>query len=171
MLISIVVAASENDVIGADGGIPWRLPDDQQHFKRLTLGHCMVMGRGTYDSIGRPLPGRTTIVVSRNSAWSAPGTTRAGSLDEALDHARALGDDEVFVVGGADIYGLALKISNRLHLTRVHAEIEGDVRFADLAALERGGWKLVEETPHPIDERHAHSFTIQRWERSESAPG
>jgi dihydrofolate reductase len=168
MRISLVVAASENDVIGAEGGIPWRLPDDQQFFKRLTLGHHIVMGRGTYESIGRLLPGRSTIIVSRNRAYAVGGAVVANSLDDALDHARERDDDEVFIVGGASLYRLALPIASRLHLTRVHAEIAGDVGFPDRAALLTAGWKLIDEQAHEADDRHAHAFTIQLWERSGS---
>jgi dihydrofolate reductase len=166
MHITIVVAASENDVIGAEGGIPWRLPDDQRYFKQLTLGQCIVMGRGTHESIGRLLPGRETVIVSRNPDYAVEGATVAGSFEEALEQARREGRGEIFVVGGAELYRRSLPLADRLHLTRVHAEIAGDAHFPDLDALEQSGWKLAEETPHAADERHAHSFTIQRWERS-----
>jgi dihydrofolate reductase len=166
--ISIVVAAAENGVIGQDGGIPWRLRDDQKYFKALTLGHCIVMGRGTYESIGRLLPGRTTIVVTRNPDYGVPGALVAHSLGEAIELAAARGDDEAFVVGGASLYLEALPIAHALHLTRVHAEIEGDVHFPDPAAKALGGWKLTRETPHPRDERNEHAFTIQVWERPDA---
>jgi dihydrofolate reductase len=168
MRISLVVAASENDVIGADGGIPWRLPDDQQFFKHLTLGHHIVMGRRTYESIGRLLPGRSTIIVSSNRAYAVDGAVVAHSLDDALDHARERDDDEVFIVGGASLYRLGLPIADRLHLTRVHAEVAGDAGFPDRVALRAAGWKLIDEQAHAADDRHDHAFTIQCWERSDT---
>ena len=167
MRVSLVVACSQEGVIGAEGGIPWRLPDDQQHFKRLTLGHCIVMGRGTHESIGRLLPGRTTIVLSRRPTYSAPGARVAPDLDAALDLARAEGETEVFVVGGAQIYALALPHATRLHLTRVHARIEGDVCFADPTAEAGTRWKRVSSARHEADARHAHAFSIELWERAE----
>lgn len=165
MRISIIVAAAENGVIGREGDIPWRLPDDQKHFKQLTVGHCIVMGRGTHESIGRLLPGRTTIVVSRNPDYRVEGALVAASLDEAIRLAAERGDEELFVVGGASLYRDALPIAHGLHLTRVHAEVEGDVHFPDPSAKQLGGWKLVSEHAHAQDERHDHAFTIQFWER------
>jgi dihydrofolate reductase len=164
--ITLVVAAAENGTIGAGGGIPWRLPEDQKRFKALTLGHCIVMGRRTYESIGRLLPGRTTIVVSRDPAFTVVGGHVARSLDDALDHARSAGETEVFVVGGERIYVEALARADRIHLTRIHAEIPGDTVFPSAAELARTGYRLVAEEPHTADLRHAHPFTFQRWERA-----
>ncbi|MBW2230082.1 MAG: dihydrofolate reductase [Deltaproteobacteria bacterium] len=171
MRVSIVVAAAENGVIGAGGGIPWRLPDDQRLFKRLTSGHTVVMGRGTHESIGRLLPGRTTIVVSRNPDYSVAQAFVADSLEAALDLARARGESETFVVGGGSLYALALPLANGLYLTRVHAEVEGDVTFPDPAAAPGAGWKLEEEQEHAADEHHAQAFTFQRWERTGDCAG
>lgn len=127
---TLVVAMGANRVIGVDGSLPWRLPEDLAHFKQLTLGHPMVMGRATYESIGRPLPGRTTIVVTRDPRWSAEGVEVAHSLDEALDRARSL-DDEVFLVGGAQVYAAALErdLVDVLVVTRVAASPDGDTYF------------------------------------------
>jgi dihydrofolate reductase len=163
--ITLVVAVSRNGVIGAEGGIPWRLPDDQKFFKQITMGHTLVMGRATWDSIGRPLPGRTTLVVSRNRALETAGARVMHGVDDALETARAAGEDECFVVGGAAIYEAALGHSERIWLTRIEADIPGDVIFPDFRDGRFGSWKLVDETPHPADERHAHSFRIQCWER------
>jgi dihydrofolate reductase len=163
--ITLVVAASSNDVIGAERGIPWRLPDDQKFFKQVTMGHTLLMGRATWDSIGRPLPGRTTVVISRNRELRLDGASVAHGLDEAIAQARAQGEDECFVVGGASVYAAALPRADRLWLTRVEAEVEGDVHFPDFQSGRFGQWKLIEETPHAADERHAHPFRIQRWER------
>ena len=171
MRVSIVVAAAENGVIGAMGRLPWRLPDDQRLFKRLTTGHLIVMGRATFESIGRLLPDRTTVVVSRNPDYAAPGAIIAGGLDEALALARERDEREVFVVGGQSLYDLALPIAHSLYLTRVHAHVEGDVRFPDPADVPDTRWKLVEEQTHEADSRHAHAFTFQLWERSGLDPG
>ena len=130
MGITVVAAVATNGVIGVDGGLPWHLPDDLRRFKELTLGHVLVMGRKTYESIGHPLPGRTTVVVTRNAGWD-PGASDvlvAQSVPEALAAASALAD-EVFVVGGAQVYAGALPVADRLELTHVAAAPAGDTRF------------------------------------------
>jgi len=171
MQVSIVVAAAENDVIGDRGDIPWKLPDDQRHFKTLTLGHHIVMGRLTYQSIGRLLPGRTTIVISSRRGYGIAGAHVVASLDAALDAASRAGETEVLVVGGERIYALALPVATHIHLTRVHAEIPGDTRFPDREALARAGFTLREAEPHAADERHAHAFTFEHWEASGDVRG
>jgi len=130
--VTLVAAIARNGVIGVDGGLPWHLPDDLRRFKELTLGHVLVMGRKTYESIGHPLPGRTTIVVTRSPSWdSAAAEVRvAGSVSDAIEAAAAL-DDEVFVVGGAQVYAAALPLADRLELTWVDAEPEGDTTFPE----------------------------------------
>jgi dihydrofolate reductase len=139
--ITIVAAVARNGVIGVDGGLPWHLPDDLRRFKALTLGHVLVMGRKTYESIGRPLPGRTTVVVTRNAAWD-PGSEEvvvAPELEEAVRAAAAI-DDEVFVVGGAQVYADALPLTDRLELTLVDDEPDGDTTFP---AVEWDDWVEV----------------------------
>ena len=165
MKISLIVAAAENDVIGRDGGIPWRLPADLARFKRLTMGHHLVMGRKTFDSIGRALPGRVSVVLSRRPA---PGQTPSDvvwvpTLGEALGVPREAGDDEAFVIGGSAVYGLALPMADRIHLTRVHAEIAGDVL---LPRWDDENWREVERTRHEPDERHEHAFSFIILERT-----
>lgn len=173
VVVSVIAAVAENGVIGRDGDLPWRLPADLQRFKALTWGHPMIMGRRTYDSIGRPLPGRRSIVLSRNPAalGGAAGVTVAGDLGNALEIAaaglepRVDGDAEarqVFIIGGAEIYRQALPLADRLYLTRIHAEIDGETHFP---ALEAGEWRLVEAEAHPADARHAYPFTFERYER------
>ncbi len=152
MTVTRVAAVARNGVIGADGGIPWHLPDDQRRFKELTVGHVLVMGRLTYESIGRPLPGRTTVVVTRTAGWSAAddGVLVAPGVAEALALAATV-DDEVFVVGGSRVYEEALPLADRLELTWVDAEPEGDARFPavdwdawrEVAREEREGWAAV----------------------------
>jgi dihydrofolate reductase len=152
--VSIVVAAAENGVIGNGNRLPWRLPDDLRRFKELTLGKPMVMGRKTFDSIGRPLPGRTTIVVTRTSGLQIAGCVVVNSLAAAL---AAAGDvPEVAIVGGAELYRHALPEVNVIHLTRVHARVPGDTFFPE---LQPGQWREEWLSRHPADERHAYDFS------------
>jgi dihydrofolate reductase len=160
MTVTLVVAMGANGVIGVDGGIPWHLPADLAHFKQLTIGHPIVMGRRTYDSIGRPLPGRTTIVVTRQPDWSAEGVQVAGSLDDALGLAEVL-DDEVYVVGGAQIYAEALAAGciDGMSITRVDVAPEGDTRFPDVY------WDDWAETSRDDHPESAPPFTIVTYQR------
>jgi dihydrofolate reductase len=161
MPLSIVVAVAENGVIGVRNRLPWRLPADLQRFKELTLGRPIVMGRKTYESIGRPLPGRHNIVVSRQAALTIAGCTVVRSLDAALEAAGTTQD--VALIGGAELYGQALPRVQTIHLTRVHARIEGDVLFPPLDARE---WEEVTVGRHEADERHAYAFSFQRLTRA-----
>lgn len=154
-MLSLIVAVAENGVIGARGALPWRLPDELAHFKRTTLGKPVLMGRHTWVSIGRPLPGRANVVLSRDPDFSARGAMVARDLDEALGmHAAA---PEQIVIGGAALYAEALPRADRIYLTRVHARPAGDVFFPALASGEWGE-SLVAE--HPADARHAHAFSV-----------
>jgi dihydrofolate reductase len=139
--ITLVAAVARNGVIGADGDLPWRIPEDLAFFKRTTMGHPLVMGRATFDSIGRPLPGRRSIVITRTRNWRHDGVEVAGSMPVALDLAAAgRGGDEVFVIGGGQIYRLAMPLADRLLITEVEVEPEGDVTFPD---IEPGTWVEV----------------------------
>jgi dihydrofolate reductase len=158
---SIIVAVAENGVIGSGNQLPWRLPDDLKRFKALSLGKPVVMGRKTYDSIGRPLPGRLNIVVSRRGDLEIPGCTVVTSLTDAIAAAGAVA--EIVIVGGADIYRQVLPQVQTIHLTRVHATVPGDVHFPELAANE---WRELATEYHPADERHAHAFTFSTVERA-----
>jgi dihydrofolate reductase len=169
--LSLIVAASENNIIGRNGDLPWRLPADLAHFKRLTMGAAILMGRKTYDSIGRPLPGRKSIVLTRDTAWRAihDEVLVAESLDMAIEVAIALAaqtevqnPDEVFVIGGGEIYRLALPKADRVYLTRVHITVEGDATFPALDPIE---WRLASSEDHPADERNEHPCTFEVWER------
>ncbi len=144
MQISIIAAMAENGVIGRDGQLPWHLKADLQRFKRLTMGHTIIMGRKTWESIGRPLPGRRMVVVTRQNGYQAEGVQVAASLDDALALARLAGDEEAFIIGGAEIYRLALPLADRLYLTRVLAPVEGDTTFPEFDASH---WRLVESEP------------------------
>ena len=161
---SIVVAVARNGVIGRDNALPWRLPADMAHFKKVTMGHPVVMGRRTYESIGRPLPGRKNIVVTRNRAFDAPGCTVVTSLDEAW---RAAGDaDEVCVIGGTTLFEETLPVADVIHLTEVEADVPGDTYFPP---FDRRQWKEKEVARHPADERNAYPTRILELERRPGA--
>ncbi len=146
MTVTLVAAMGSNGVIGVDNALPWRLPEDLAHFKQLTLGHPIIMGRTTFESIGRPLPGRTTIVLTRDRDWSADGVLTAPDLDAALAHAKEL-DDDVFVVGGGQVYAEALErdLVDLLCITRVAQAPDGDTRFP---AIDWDGWRPVSSIQH-----------------------
>ena len=143
--VTLVAAVADNGVIGAAGGIPWRIPEDFAHFKRVTLGLTLVMGRATYDSIGRPLPGRTTVVLTRDPTWSADGVLVASSWDEALTLATDL-PGQVMVAGGATIYEAALPVADAQILTEVHGSPEGDTYYPD---WDRSAWVETARVPGP----------------------
>jgi dihydrofolate reductase len=167
MVVSLIVAVSENGVIGRDGGLPWRLSGDLKHFKRTTMGHHLIIGRRTWDEVGQPLPGRTMVVVTRSRALQAEGATIVHSLNEALEVARD--DDEPFIGGGAHIYRMALEndLVNRLYITRIHAKVEGDTIFPDLD-LEM--WELVFEEHHEGDEKNEYPYSFLIYERRGEVP-
>ena len=160
MTVTLVVAMGANGVIGVDGGLPWRLPDDLAHFKQLTMGHPMVMGRRTFESIGRALPGRTTIVITRDPDWSADGVEVAPTLEAALERAHHL-DDEVFLVGGGQLYAQALDagLVDLMCVTRVAAAPYGDTWFPKIDWLQ---WREVGRVPHGGDP----SFDIVTYQRA-----
>ncbi|MDF7812151.1 dihydrofolate reductase [Hymenobacter sp. YC55] len=155
-MLAFVVAAAENGVIGRDNQLIWHLPADLKHFKQLTQGHPVVMGRRTYESIGRPLPNRTNIVVTRQADWQADGCETARSVPEALEFASQL-DEQVFVIGGAEIYRQALPAADTIYLTEVHRSFEGDVTFPD---LDRAVWREETRERHEADDKHAYPFTF-----------
>jgi len=161
--LGLIAAVARNGVIGREGALPWRLPADLRHFKRTTLGHCLILGRRTWESLPGPLPGRTTIVVTRNRDYAAEGTRIAHSFERALELAREAGDVGPIAGGGAEIYAAALPLARTVWLTRVHADVPGDAWFP---GWERRGWTLREAIDHPADDRHAHPFTIETWERT-----
>ncbi|MFO8154246.1 dihydrofolate reductase [Thioalkalivibrio sp.] len=156
--LEIVVAMDPDGVIGRNNQLPWHLPDDLRHFKRITTGHTVVMGRRTHESIGRPLPNRRNIVLSRRTGWEASGIEVQPDLDTALATA---GNGPVFIIGGAELFRETLPRAAVLHLTRVHERFPGDVHFPPIG----DGWELVWEEVHEADSRHASGFTLQRLER------
>ena len=161
MTISIIAALASNNVIGRGNELPWHLSADLKRFKALTMGHHLIMGRKTFESIGRPLPGRTTIVVTRRSDFAAPNVVVAPSLDAALDLAR--GDGEIFIAGGADIYEQMIHRADRMVLTRVHADVEGDALFPDFDDVTE--WSLVDSEHHEPDEKNPLPYSFLMYER------
>jgi len=164
---SIVVAMAENRVIGRAGRLPWHLPGDLKHFRRLTVGHPVIMGRKTYESIAKPLPGRTNIVVTRTPGYLAPGCTVVGSLEAALKAADEAPHHpperrEVFIIGGAELYAQALPLVQRVYLTLVHAELEGDTFFPE---FDPSGWRELSRERHEADEHHAYAYSFITLER------
>lgn len=162
MTLSIIAALGRNRAIGYQNQLSWRLPADLQRFKQLTLGHHMLMGRKTFESIGRPLPGRTSIIITRQTDYAAEGCLIAHSLDDALVMAKARGEQEAFVIGGADIYAQALSRADRMYLTFVEAEPEADAFFP---AFDETSWETIEEVSFTADEKHAYAMkfiTLQK---------
>ena len=172
MKLSLIVAVSENGVIGRNGDLPWHLSADLRRFKRLTMGHILLMGRKTWESIGRPLPGRTSIVISRQTDYQTgfEEVPVAANLDEALADARKVRstDAEVYVIGGARVYEMTFPRVDQLLLTRVHAEVDGDVSFP---AVNWDDWRLVEEEQQPADAQNDFAHTYQVFERAKFLSG
>jgi len=160
VIVSLVVAVAENGVIGRAGGLPWHLPKDLQHFKQLTLDHTVIMGRKTFEEIKQPLANRRNVVISRDPAFHPRGVTVLPSLGEAL--AMGATEDEVFVIGGGEIFRLALPRADRLYLTQVHAKVEGDTYFPP---FDRATWALEDEEQHPADAKHPYGFTFRTYSR------
>jgi len=159
-MISIVVAASTNDVIGAQGRLPWKISDDLRRFKQLTMGKPIVMGRLTWESIGRPLPGRQNIVLTRQQGYVAAGCDVAISPASALRAAGAV--EEVMIIGGSQIYALFWSITNRIFMTRVHAEVDGDTFFP---AIDESEWRLRSIETHAAEGKNEFAFDFMDYER------
>lgn len=167
MIVSAIAAVAQNGTIGRKGDLPWHLPDDLKFFQRTTKGHHVITGRKNYESIPekyRPLKDRVNIVVTRNEAYEAPGALVVGSLEDGLDYARQMNETEAFVIGGGEIYreAIAMRLVDRLYLTLVEADVEGDTRFP---GLDPGEWTETHREYHPADERHAHAFSFVVLER------
>ncbi|TAH07733.1 MAG: dihydrofolate reductase [Sphingobacteriia bacterium] len=163
MTISLIVAASLNNAIGKNNDLLWKLPNDMKHFKNVTWAMPIIMGRKTFDSMaGKPLNGRLNIVITRQQDWKAEGAVKVDSLYKALEIVQQNNYKEVFIIGGGEIYKAALSIADRVYLTRVEAEIEGDTFFPELNST---NWQLIEDNPHPSDVKHAYSYRFQVWQK------
>lgn len=167
MIISLLVAVDEAGGIGYQNDLPWHLPADLRHFKTLTMGHHVVMGRKTYQSIGTPLPGREMIVLSRNPGYRAEGVQVVSSLPAALDLAKSRGEREVFIIGGSSVFEEALPLADQIYLTRVHAQVPADTFFPD---LQENLWRVVSREFHPEDERNPYPHTYYRLIRKGQPP-
>ena len=158
MIVSLIVAMDEKRGIGVKNNLPWHLSDDLKHFKTLTMGHHMIMGRKTYESIGGQLPGRTMIVVTHNNKYRAEGSFIANSLNSALEQAEARGENEVFIIGGAEIFAQSMTIADRIYLTQVHTIVEADVFFLDLNHDE---WIEESSIRHEADQKNQYPYTFK----------
>ena len=165
MNISIIVAVSENQVIGVDNQLPWHLPADLRYFKSLTTNHPIIMGRKTYDSIGRPLPNRENIIITRNTHFKHDGLVVVHSIEAALQHCQQQQHDEVFIIGGDTIYQQSISMANRIYLTRVHTYIEHGTAF--FPVLDET-WQLVSAEAHTRDEKNDMDYTFEVYEKNET---
>ena len=161
MKVSIIVAASANNVIGKDNALPWHLPEDLRHFKKLTTGKPILMGRKTHESIGKPLPNRRNIVLSRDPAFEAPGCDVVVSVERALELVREV--EELMVIGGSAVYEKLFPLAQRIYLTRIHSVVEGDTFFPP---LDNSDWKLVEREDRPADGQREYSFSFLVLDRN-----
>lgn len=164
--ISLLVAADEANVIGNKNQLPWHLPADLKYFKAQTWGMPVVMGRKTFESIGKPLPGRTTIVITRNKAWAFENVFTAHTIHDAVAVAQNLGVNEIFVIGGAEIFKTTLPQAARIYLTRIHHRFAGDVFFPDFSTED---WQLIKSHTHAPDEKNKYKHTFEVWERNAAA--
>ena len=166
MIVSLIAAMDRNRLIGREGGLPWKLPADLKHFKQTTMGHHLILGRKTYESLAGPLPGREIIVVTRRDGYDASFGRVVGSIDEALDLCQ--GDDQPFIAGGAEIYRLALPITHRMHLTHVEATFEGDTWFPEWSTDD---WDVVTREKHEPDEKNSWPWSFVIYEREGTGYG
>jgi len=165
MVISFIAALSKNRVIGKNNDLPWHLPDDMKYFMQTTKGHYSIMGRKNYDSIPekfRPLPNRTNVVVTRQKDFIAPGCMVVHSVEEGIETARKANEQEAFITGGAEIFKVGFPFSQRLYLTEIDAEIEGDTYFPEWNAAQ---WSEMSRRHHPVDDRHVFAFDFVVYER------
>jgi len=160
MRLSAIVAMSENRVIGRDNQLPWRLPADLRHFKALTLGKSILMGRKTHESIGRLLPGRRNIIITRNQQFQVPQALVVHSVEAVLNE--ICNEDELMIIGGAELYRELLPQTQRIYLTMIHAQIEGDSYFPELTPQE---WHKISNEDHPVDTENPYPYSFEIWER------
>jgi len=160
MRISIIVAVSENNVIGKDNTLIWHLPADMKYFKEKTSGHCIITGRKNYESLPekfRPLPNRTNIIITRQKEYDAPGAIVVSSLEMAIQKAKEIETNEIFIIGGGEIFNQSLPMTDRIYLTKIHEHFQGDVYFPELNNDE---WKEVDRQDHQIDEKNKYPYSF-----------
>ncbi len=157
MKLSLIVAVAQNNVIGHNNQLIWHLPNDLKQFKRLTTGHCIIMGRKTFESIGKPLPNRTSIIISRNSDFQIDNCLTVNSLEGAINKAAELGETEAFIIGGAEIYKLSLSLVDKIYLTEVHHAFEGDTYFP---VIDKTIWQETHREDFEMDEKHLVKYSF-----------
>lgn len=162
MTISLIVAASTNNAIGKNGQLLWHLPNDLKYFKNTTWGMPVIMGRKTFESVNKPLPGRFNIVITKQEAWSAENVETAKDLSEALQKAADTNCKEIFIIGGGEIYNQSIELADKLYMTRIHTELEADTFFP---AIDESVWELKHNLDFEADEKHAFAYSFQVWER------
>jgi len=167
VIISFIVAVSENNIIGKDNKLPWYLPTDMKYFKNVTWGMPVIMGRKSYEALGEPLRGRTNIVVTRNKSWKADGVQAVSSVDQAITLAAQTDAKEIFIIGGGEIFQAALPSADRIYLTLVHGTFDGDALFPEMKQDE---WKLVSNRDCEPDEKNRFPLSFQVWERKPPSP-
>ena len=161
-MISLIVAASTNNAIGKNGQLLWHLPNDLKYFKNTTWGMPVIMGRKTFESVNKPLPGRFNIVITKQEAWSAENVETAKDLSEALQKAADTNCKEIFIIGGGEIYNQSIELADKLYMTRIHTELEADTFFP---AIDESVWVLKHNLDFEADEKHAFAYSFQVWER------
>lgn len=162
MKLSIIVAVAENGVIGHNNQLIWHLPEDLKMFKRLTSGHPIIMGRKTFESIGKPLPNRTSIIITKNPEFQVEGCITVHSLEDAIEAANEIEENEAFIIGGAEIYRLSLPFADKIYLTEVHHAFEGDTFFP---AIDKDIWEEVNRIDHATDEKHLYKYSFVELEK------
>ena len=162
MIISMVVAAADNNVIGKENKLLWKLPNDMAFFKNVTWGMPVIMGRKTYQSLGKPLKGRTNVVITTNKDFRPDGVIVVHSINEAVEQAALTDAKECYIIGGGEIYRQALAETSRIYMTRVHASPAGDTFFPPISEAE---WKKISSTPFESDDKHTYSYTFEVWQR------
>jgi dihydrofolate reductase len=160
--LSLLVAASTNNAIGKNGQLLWHLPNDLKYFKNLTWAMVVVMGRKTFEAVSKPLPGRVNIVITTQDGWNADGVWVSKDINDALKQAASTNCKEIFIIGGGEIYKQTMEIADRIYMTRVHAELEGDTFFP---VIENDKWVLIRKDDFNADEKHAYSYSFETWER------
>lgn len=162
MLISAITAVSQNNVIGLNNSLPWHLSADMKFFKKTTMGHVVVLGRKSYEAFGKAYPGRTNIVITRQKDFHLPDARVVHSVEAALEQARSLEKEEIFILGGAQIFEQSLPLVDRIYLTRIYENFEGDTFFPKIDFDE---WELVKEEQHEPDEKNIYKYSFQTWDR------
>ena len=166
MFLSHLVAADENNIIGGNNTLPWHLPNDLKYFKNRTWGMPVIMGRKTYESVDKPLPGRRNIVITSNNEWQREDVFTAANLQSAIEIAGETDAKEIFIIGGGEIFKQSIDLINRIYLTRVHANVQGDIYYPQ---FNKSQWRLDSAKRFEADEKHQYAYTFEVWEKNETA--